>query len=83
MVLDPVPAWSRSAWRCPAADGFEAEAVVEAARLGAVADTLRGIAAALDAAADSQRTAEAAAHLGGAGPASFAFQSADRSLSGR
>lgn len=69
VALDPVPAWSRSAWQCPAADGFEAEAVAEAARLGAAADTLRGIAAALDSAAGSQRTEEALARLGGAEPA--------------
>jgi hypothetical protein len=70
VVLDPVPGWSRSAWRCPAADGFEAEALSEASRLGTAADTLRGIAAALDSAAVAQRTEEALARLGGAEPAS-------------
>ncbi len=60
-VLDPIVGWSRSAWRCPAGDGFEIEVGVELDRLRRLVQRLRDVAGSLQASATAQRLAELAA----------------------
>jgi uncharacterized protein YPO0396 len=60
-ALDALPALSAEAWDCPSADAFVAGLARSDAALQDASVTMRSVAAALDASAAAQRTAEAAA----------------------